>query len=491
MRNIYLILLLLASLTACSSGSDEGRDAKFISNSYVLVDPTLQSNMILQQNATFRITGKGTPNEPIRAICSWEPEGTVHDAVVGKNSEWCIPVQTPAAGKTPHSINIIGRTDNPFVNILVGEVWLCAGQSNMQWFLKDARNGAAELAACADTRIRVLDMDRNQSDTPSRTFSAKWKPCTPGTMGDFSAVGYFFGRKLAQELDIPIGLVAANQGNTAIEVWMERQSVESDQQLRENAQLRNSPHDDGSPHQVASCYNARIYPLRNMPVAGAIWYQGENNQGYPYIYEKFLRTMIAGWRQDWGSDFPFYISAIAPYKRIWNFETNYSNPAMRFVQAKTAESIARCAVQVNDDIGDTDNIHPINKQDVGLRLAYLALGQTYSKSEYATKRSPVYDSYTVSGNKLTVTFRHAQAGLKTSDGAAPSMFEICGADHLFYPATAVIAGDKVELTAQQVPQPVAARLGWSYTKITNLCSNDGLPVSVFRTYDWTDETEEL
>lgn len=489
MQRIYLILLLLASLTACSNDSDGGEKG-FSSDSYVYVDPTLQSNMILQQNATFRITGKGTPGEMIRVMCSWEKEEDVHDVRVGEDGRWCAPVRTPAATDNPQSIHIRGRADNPFVNILIGEVWLCAGQSNMQWFLKDARNGAAELASCSNANIRVLDMDRTVSESPKDAFSARWKQCTPATMGEFSAVGYFFGRELQRELGIPIGLVGVNQGNTAIEVWMERGTVESDSELYENAMIRNTPHDDGSPHEIASCYNARIHPLRNMPVAGVVWYQGENNQGFPVVYEKFLKTLITGWRQAWGADFPFYISQIAPYERIWDFETNYSNPAMRFVQAKTAESVPGCAFETNDDIGEPKNIHPLNKQDVGLRLACLALGNTYEKNEFASKRSPFYAGFRVTGSKLIVDFDYAEQGLKTTDGTAPTLFEICGDDHMFYPADAVLAGASVELTSPNVPVPVAARLGWSYTKVTNLRAYNGLPVSVFRTYDWTDTTEE-
>ena len=489
MRRLYLTLLILCPLAACSNDSDGGSGG-FTSKSFVYVDPTLQSNMILQQNATMRITGRGTPGEPIRVVCSWDEDGAVHDVTVASDGRWCVPVQTPAATREPQTVRVLGRTENPFVNILVGEVWLCAGQSNMQWFLKDAFNGAQELASCTDPDIRVLDMDRTALDAPTDEFSARWKTCEPSTMGEFSAVGYFFGRKLRQELDVPIGLIGVNQGNTAIEVWMSRESVTSDEELYENAMIRDTPHDDGSPHTIASCYNARIYPLRNMPVAGAIWYQGENNQGYPYIYGKFLKTMIAGWRQDWGYDFPFYISQIAPYERIWEFQTNYSNSAMRFVQAMTAEAVSGCAVEVNDDIGDPKNIHPINKQDVGLRLAWLALGLTYDRNEFVAMRCPVYDGYEVSGNTLTVRFKYAEQGLKTTDGTPPTLFEICGEDRTFYPADAVIEGATVRLTSANVPAPVAARLGWSYTKVTNLRAANDLPVSVFRTYDWADPTEE-
>lgn len=481
------LLSLICALLLVGCAQVEANDFK--SNSFVYVYPTLQSNMVLQQNALFTIKGKGIAGEIIRITCSWD-NGKYYDVKVGQDGHWSQQVQTPAATSEPQTINVLGKNDNPFVNILVGEVWLCAGQSNMQWFLKNANNGATELANCANANIRVLDMGRAVSEKPTEEFTAVWQPCTPQTMGQFSAVGYFFGRKLQQELDIPIGLVAANEGNTAIEVWMSEESVANDKDLYDNAMLRQYPHDDGSPYEIAKCYNARIYPLIGMPVAGVIWYQGENNQGYPYVYKKFLKTMIQDWRDSWNGKLPFYISQIAPYERVWDFQTNYSNPALRFSQAEAAEELPDCGFEVNDDISDIHQIHPLNKQDVGLRLAYLALGQTYGIDEYKPLRSPMFKNYRVDGSKIVISFKYAESGLMTSDGEAPSCFEICGEDKVFYPADAVINGAEVTISAAEVKNPIAARLGWSYIKTTNLRGNNGLPVSVFRTYDWIDEDEE-
>lgn len=480
---IYSFLLI-----ACSKSGTGNQPVDFTSNSVIEVASSLKSNMVLQQKATFNIYGKGTPGQPLRITCSWEKSS--HIVTVSQDENWSQSVTTPAASMDPVNIVIEGKYTKTFSNILVGEVWICAGQSNMQMFLRSSENGTQIAADANYPKIRLLNMSRKTASAPADSFDAEWMPCMPSTAGDFSAVGFYFGQKLFSEMQVPIGLIGSNWGNTAIEVWMNSQWVSADAQLAADAELRSAGHTDGSPSVPGSAYNAMIYPLKNIPVAGVIWYQGENNQGSPYIYPKFLKTMIDGWRGIWNSQFPVYISQIAPYQRLWNFRTNYSNPAMRFSQAEATKQISGTAIEVNDDIGNIADIHPINKRDVGYRLAYLALGQTYGKTDFASQRSPVYKSMSVSGNKLIVSFDYAQNGLKTSDGAAPSMFEICGADKVFYPATATIAGQTVELTSASVPVPVAARLGWSYTKTTNLRSANNLPVSVFRTYQWDDPTEE-
>ncbi len=444
--------------------------------------------MVIQQNSTFNIQGKGTAGEPIRITCSWE--ATSHVLTVAQDGKWNLSVATPSASMDPVNIKIEGKYSVLFSNILVGEVWICAGQSNMQMFLKNSANGTIVTADANYPKIRLLNVTRKTAVTPQEGFDAEWIPCMPSTAGDFSAVGFYFGQKLYSELNVPIGLIAANWGNTAIEVWMNSQWVSGDSELAADAELRMAGHTDGSPSLPGSAYNAMIYPLRGMPIAGVIWYQGENNQSTPYVYPKFLKTMIEGWRSIWQIQFPVYISQIAPYERLWNFRTNYSNPAMRFSQAEATKNITGTAIEVNDDIGNVSDIHPTNKKDVGLRLAYLALAQTYGKSNYSSLRCPVYKDMSVSGGKITVNFNFAAGGLKTSDGNSPTMFEICGADQIFYPATAKISGTSVELTSPSVPSPVAARMGWSYTKVTNLRSANDLPVSVFKTYQWADATEE-
>ncbi|MDR1683510.1 MAG: sialate O-acetylesterase, partial [Candidatus Symbiothrix sp.] len=461
----------------------------FTSNSTVGVDANLQSNMVLQQNARFKVSGAGTPSEQIRVQTSWE--NIPHDVTVDAESRWNVDLNIPSATNTPQTIKVQGKTTAVFDNILIGEVWLCSGQSNMRWSLKDCENGAEETAYSTNPNIRLLHIVGDSSSVKKQAITEKWKLCTPTNTENFSAVAYFFAREIQKRFDnIPVGLISASVGGTAIELWMEQTWMDADPDVKAAAQAHTTGHGNGYA-KAGVYYNYMIYPLNNIPIGGALWYQGENNQGSPYIYEKYLQTLVNGWRNHWNSQFPFYIAQVAPYKSQGSYPTNYSNPALRFVQTKASESIALSGIEVNDDIvGDVTNIHPKNKQDVGLRLAYLALSEKYGKSQYNAFRCPIYDSFSVSGNKLTVQFKYAEAGLKTSDNAAPALFEICGADHVFYPANALINGSAVELTSPNVAVPVAARMGWSYTNVTNLRSVNNLPVSVFRTYDWTDTTEE-
>lgn len=487
-RVIYLLLILV--LVSCSKeGGGNGSEGKFVSNSSVEVASSLKSNMVIQQNSVFKIQGKGTPGEPIRVTCSWESEP--HIVNVSSDGSWSIPINTPQGSMEVHDISVEGRYIVNITNLLIGEVWICAGQSNMQMTLSSTTGGAEEAASANYPKIRLLNVTRKTSSTPVETIDAEWIPCMPSTAGSFSAAGYYFGKKIFSELNVPVGLIASNWGNTAIEVWMDASWVNSDAELSADIQTRSSAHTDGSPHLPGSAYNAMIYPLKNIPVAGVIWYQGENNQGSPYIYPKFLSRMVEGWREIWGKSIPFYISQIAPYQRAWNYRTNYSNPAMRFSQAEAAKVIPNSAVEVNDDIGDITDIHPKNKRDVGLRLAWLALSQHYGKSSYADYRCPVFNSAKIEGKVIVVKFDYADGGLKSADGLSPTMFEICGSDRVFYKADAVIKGNTVELTSPLVQTPVAARMGWSYTKTTNLRSSNGLPVSVFKTYSWSDDQEEI
>lgn len=486
--NRYILFFILLSVFSCSSKEEKAVSEKFVSNSTIEVNSSLKSDMVIQQNSAFVIKGKGTVGEKVRVTCSWAGSPVI--TTVASNSSWSVSVTTPGAAMEPVSIIVEGKIKKTFSNILVGEVWICAGQSNMQWYLKNATNGTEEVATATYPKIRLLNISRKTAVTPQDEFDAQWLPCVPSTAGDFSAVGYFFGKKLFNELNTPIGLISVNWGNTAIEVWMNSQWVNSDAELLDDAFTRTVGHDDGSPSTVGSAYNAMIHPLKGIPVAGVIWYQGENNQGSPYIYPKFLKTMIEGWRNDWQIQFPVYICQIAPYQRLWNYKTYYSNPAMRFSQAEATKTIAKTAIEVNDDIADINDIHPRNKKDVGLRLASLALGQTYGKTTFNTLRSPIYKEMSVVGNKIIIRFNFADTGFKTTDGNPPSLFEICGEDKVFYVANAKISGSVIELTSANVLAPVAARMGWSYTRVTNLRTTDNLPVSVFKTYQWADNTEE-
>ena len=495
-----LTALLIICLLSCSDdnvSAETGKNEDFVSKSIVEVYNNLQSSMVLQQNSKFIISGKGTPYQPIRINCSWEGTTQYYTFKVSANGSWSQQIAIPSGNFDKQTIIVEGKEKVIFSDILIGEVWLCSGQSNMWYPLKDIENGPNEVKDAANyPNIRFLNMAQVQSNQPVDNYTARWQVCSPSSAEWFSGVGYFFGKKLLQELKVPIGLINASWGDTTAEVWAERNAVLSNPLVKEDA-LKNDERpraDPNSPYKIGSAYNAMIYPVRSIPVAGVIWYQGEANMDYLDYYPHLLSVLANSWRQLWNvtaDNMPFYISQICPYKREFDYITNYANPATRFAQQKASTSIPNSGVICNDDIADLNDIHPKNKQDVGLRFAFLALADKYKKAEFANKKSPVFNKYTIQDGKILVEFKYPDEGLKTRDGAEPAMFEIAGADRVFYPASAVLNGNKVELVSPMVASPVAARLGWSYTKTTNLISKFGLPVSVFKTYDWKDEAEEV
>lgn len=488
MRKTLTIFLSAFIMLSCSDKS--GQDSSFpYSEADFTVDSFLQSGMVIQRNAVFRISGTGTPGGAIQVSCSWE--SSPHEVTIDNSGEWSVPVDTPEADGSNLEITVEGRRRLVFSYILAGDVWLCAGQSNMYFPLKDSENGAQAVREASEWKIRLLDVEKSVSETEKEDFKGRWNMCTPESAAGFSAVGYWFGRTLLSETGVPVGLVGVNWGNTGIEVWTRRDDVMSEPDLADYVSVQESvPHADGSPERAGSAYNAMVAPLSVYPVRGVIWYQGENNQGMPYLYPAFFRIMVSCWRNLWQDDIPFYVAQICPYERVWDFSTNYSNPAMRYMQAVSAESVPGCAVEVNDDVADIHDIHPKKKKEVGQRLAWMALEQTYGMESFSRMRCPLYDGAVAGDGKMTVSFRYAEGGLSTSDGMAPSGFELAGDDRVFYPAEAEIEGSSVVLHSPDVPEPVFVRLGWSYTRTTNLRSASGLPVGVFRNYDWEEPEEE-
>lgn len=495
----YTCLIALHIFYSCSDSNASELitdDGKFSSTSIVEVDLNLQKNMVIQQHSRFTLSGEGTAYQPIRINCSWEAEDAFYIIKVSANGKWSQQINIPEGSFTPHTITVEGKEKKVFSNILIGEVWLCSGQSNMWYPLRMVENGQKDMLDAVNyPNLRLLNMRQVQSATPVNEYEDRWQVCSTGSVEWFSAIGYHFGKKMLTELKVPIGLIDASWGDTTAEVWGERNAILSNDGVRERALVNdNTPRaNPNSPHKIGHAYNAMIYPLRNIPLAGVLWYQGEANMDYQDYYPSLLSTLIESWRSLWraeAKDMPFYIAQICPYKREFNFKTNYANPSMRFTQQIASLKIENSGVICNDDIGDIKDIHPLNKHDVGLRFAYLALANKYRIESFENKKTPIFDSYLKKGNGIEISFRYANEGLKTRDGKSPSMFEVAGADKIFYPAEASIEGAKVTLSSPNVNNPIDARLGWSYTKSTNLVSKFGLPVSVFKTYDWADEAEE-
>lgn len=465
-----------------------------------IISRNLQSHMVIQQQSDFTIKGKTIENQPVYVYCSWDEATTSYTTTASADGKWSITIQTPEASFDKRTIMVETNETYIFSDILIGEVWVGSGQSNMVFMMKDVLNAEAEVNdADLYPEIRLLNMARVRSDSKIETINQQWQACSKTTIPNFSAVAYLFGRKLFRELNVPIGLINSSWGDTTAEVWVERDSVlgSSDPEvITEATRNDNTPRvTPATAYKIGSAYNAMIYPLRDIPVAGAIWYQGESNSGRPYYYPALLNILVKNWRHLWNrteDEFPFYIAQICPYTRKFNYPTYYANPTMRFMQANAATLIPNSGIESNDDIADLNDIHPKNKQDVGLRLAWLALSKHYGKDAFKDNVTALYKSHTIDNNQVTVTFDYVGNGLKTRDSEAPTMFEIAGVDKVFYPASATISGtDQVILTSANVPVPVAVRLGWSYTKITNLVNSEDLPVSVFKTYNWLDSSEEI
>ena len=406
-------------------------------------------------------------------------------ATADSDGRWVVELPAMAAGG-PHTMKIQGTNTVTLENILVGEVWVCSGQSNMEWTVQRSANPEAEIAAANHPRIRHIKIPHVPMDTPQDNVpSDGWKVCSPETVANFTAVGYFFGRHLLEELDVPIGLIGSNWGGTRIEPWTPPVGFQSVPALKDIADnLANFPtkNADGKiNHQSPlALYNGMIHPLLPFAIRGAIWYQGESNNGEGMLYHEKMKALIHGWRSVWNDpELPFYYVQLAPY-RYGGEPTRL--PGIWEAQLKTL-GVPNTGMAVTVDISDLADIHPVNKQDVGKRLALCALAKTYGQTDLVYS-GPLYKSLKIDGNKAIVSFDHVGGGLISRDGQPLTHFQIAGEDGQFVAASAEIVGDTVVVCAESLDQPVAVRLGWHQEAEPNLSNREGLPASPFRTDSW-------
>jgi sialate O-acetylesterase len=348
-------------------------------------------------------------------------------------------------------------------------------EMNMNWGLKQY---ADDITNATNQDIRFFNVLKSTAAYPQEDTKGEWVVCTPEEMKKFSAVGYFFGNRLQQELHAPIGLINASWGGTPAEVWTPKEFVETDTSLKRAAMTLKPS--NGWPVETGVTYNAMIYPITHFPVAGAIWYQGESNVGTYSTYQSLFTKMIGAWRKAWQKDFPFLFVQIAPYSGYGN--NNNNGALLREAQSKSLGFPNTGMVVVSDLVADIKDIHPINKKDVGLRLANYALGETYAKSSTSYK-SPEYKNMKLEKDKIRIYFENATTGLKTK-GTSPSEFFIAGDDKIFQPAHAKIDGNTVLVWNPNIKKPVAVRFGFSNSAMPDLYSKEGLPVNLFRTDDW-------
>ncbi len=440
----------------------------------VRIPAVLSNNMVLQQNASVKLWGWSDPGEKIFITTSWNNKT---DSVKGTaDATWQLMVQTPAAGG-PFTITIKGYNTITLQNILIGEVWLCSGQSNMEmsyyWGLPQMKQ---DIPSATNSSIRFFHVPKSTAATPQEKGEGTWTLCDTNTVKTFSAVAYYFGRKLNADLNIPIGLVHASWGGTPAEVWTPAEIIDSSESLKAAAKKLNRS--NGWPITAGYTYNAMINPLVNYSIAGAIWYQGESNTGTAATYHELFSSMITSWRKKWGKDFPFYYVQLAPY----NYGANFIGAELREAQTKTLSLLNTGMVVTTDLADDTADIHPRNKKDVGLRLANLALANTYGQNIQAVA-SPLYQGMTIQKNEITLSFTNAEEGL-VNKGKTIMGFYVAGSNKVFYPARATIKANKIIVSNKAVAQPAAVRYAFSNTAVGNVFSKSGLPLTPFRTDDW-------
>lgn len=471
MKHLYWLGSLTLLLTAGVASAD------------VTLPKIFGDHMVLQQETEVPIWGKAEKGERVVVVLG----DAKADATAGDDGRWSVRLKTPKASDQGRSLVIEGKNRVEFKDVLVGEVWVCSGQSNAEWTVDISANPQEEIKNANYPQIRMVKVQHNAAEKPQDDVNATWAVCSPDSAPKFSAIGYYFGRKLHQELKVPLGIISTNWGGTIAEAWTSNATLASDPDFAPILQ-RSANFQPGNPNQASVLYNGMIHPIIPYAIKGAIWYQGESNRSRAEQYAKLFPAMIGDWRKLWKQgDFPFYFVQLAPYKYDKNKDA-LELPELWEAQTKTLTAAKNTGMAVTTDIGDLNDIHPKNKQDVGLRLALWALAKDYGKQDLVYS-GPLYESSAIEGNKIRVKFKHA-AGLMAKSGE-PQLFTIAGEDKKFVPANAVIDGETVVVSSDEVAKPVAVRYGWSEwaePEKYNLYNKAGLPASPFRTDDFPQVT---
>jgi len=441
----------------------------------IRLPPIMSSNMVLQQNTQATLWGWANPTERFVIISSWK---TTVDSVIAFNSgKWKAKISTPAAGG-PYTITIKGRMNTIVLdNILIGEVWICSGQSNME--MSNTKQIQDELPNSKNDKIRFFTVAKKTSEYPQDHCEGEWVTCNEETLRRFSAVGYFFGKKLHTGMNVPIGLIQSAWSGTPVELWEPVEVIDSDPVMKEAAtKIRDVTY---RPNKPGLIYNAMIYPIANYTIAGIIWYQGEGNTARAHAYEKMFTGMIGAWRKQFEQDFPFYYVQIAPY----TYENTYEAALLMEQQTRSLSYPKTGMVVITDLVDNVKDQHPKNKLDVGLRLANIALAETYKQNiPVAVYKNPMYKKMEVKKEKINLYFDYAPNGFVVKGDGTPAEFLIAGIDQTFLPAEVKLEKDKIVVYNKQVASPVAVRFSFSNTGMSNVFNKEGLPVIPFRTDNW-------
>lgn len=497
----------------------------FAAEANVALPRIFGSHMVLQRDMPVPVWGTADPGEEIVVIAGDKPP---IKATADANGRWRVELPALAAGG-PITLTVRGKNEIVLEDVLIGEVWLCSGQSNMEWTVGGSDNPQREIAEAGWPKIRHFKVEKRPEGYPAPDVAStkQWEVCSPQTVAAFTACGYFMGRHLHKELGVPIGLINSSWGGTLIEPWTPPVGFEMVPELKafadkvaladpRSAQYRAKLSDylrgveawlaearkalssseplrplDGYPvelrplHQQAASnghqqptmlYNGMIHGLIPFAIRGAIWYQGESNHRDGMLYANKKEALVGGWRKLWSRDFPFFYVQIAPYK--YGDEPSHILPEFWEAQA-AALRIPGTGMVVPNDIADINNIHPKNKQEVGRRLALLALKQTYGRPEIVAE-GPTFKNLSIEGDALRIEFDKVGSGLGTRDGKPLNWFQVIGEDTDFVDADATIDGNAVILRSPKVPRPLAVQFAWSKIAEPNLQNKEGLPARPFR-----------
>ncbi|MEI8019266.1 MAG: sialate O-acetylesterase [Schlesneria sp.] len=497
-RNGWLAIAIAAVFIGSSAQAD------------VKLPNVFGDHMVLQQGQRNKVWGLAEAGEAVTVSINGQSQ-TATAAADGTWSVFLDPV--PVGG--PYAFTVKGKNEIKFSDVLVGEVWVCSGQSNMQWSVNNSNDPDIEKLAAKYPKIRMINFPQvGTQDVKWSHDDRKWMVCTPETVGGFSAVGYFFARQLHQTLGVPIGMINNAWGGSACEAWVRRDLLNADPLYKplmdrwtqmeskyaelvakgnslsdeEKKQLQGLQNQMGGNSRPANIYNGVLKSHIGYGIKGAIWYQGESNAGRAYQYRDLFPLMIKNWRDDWGQgDFSFYWAQLADFQNEQPQPVESAWAELREAQTMTMSKLPKTGEAVIIDIGEGKDIHPKNKVDVGRRLARWALAKDYGVA--IPYHSPQYKAMAKTDNKIVLTFDYVDGGWRPFDVKEPRGFAIAGEDKKFVWANAnVLKDNTIEVSSDQVANPVAVRYGWADNPVVNMFDGAGLPLTPFRTDDWPGTT---
>jgi sialate O-acetylesterase len=462
---------LVAALAVVGIGTNVQADVK--------LPAIFGSHMVLQQKQADKVWGWADPGEEVVVVIDKQVKTTK----AGEDGKWSVVLDPMEADHTPKTMIVKGKNTVTFDDVLVGEVWICSGQSNMQMNVQSADGSDLEIQAANFPEIRLITVPMLGTQKPQNDFKGSWAACSPETVPGFSAVGFYFGRQLYETLHVPIGLIHDSWGGSSCETWINKDVMAKDGKYTELLERWKGKEDGKDNQQPGNLYNGMILPVLGYGIKGAIWYQGETNASRAYQYRDLFPLMITNWRDEWKiGDFPFYWVQLADFMGENPNPEDSAWAELREAQTMTMK-LPNTGQAVIIDIGEGKDIHPKNKEDAGKRLARWALAKDYGVN--VATQGPTYKSLEIKDGKATITFDNANGGLRPFDVQEVKGFTIAGEDKVFHNAQAkVTGGNTVEVWSDEVKEPVAVRYAWANNPICNLYDNLTLPACPFRTDDW-------